>query len=158
MTRQITTHCWCDWQIGIGCLLRETAPLSIRLGSSCFRNPHQDGWRLPTDYRGVQWNFQSTEESYTTWFADTPQPLDEAVKLWAKYTRFHILVIGRANAGKKMLLKRMCNTTEEPSIYDEDKNLVSYWLVVISALIISSPTAQTNLKDAGLVILAPTLD
>jgi ribosome biogenesis GTPase A len=55
----------------------------------------------------------------------------EAAKLRAKYTRFRILVIGRANAGKTTLLKRVCNTTEEPSIYDEDKNLVSYSLIVI---------------------------
>jgi len=45
----------------------------------------------------------------------------QAAKLRAKYTRFRILVIGRANAGKTMLLKRVDNTT------DEDKNLVSYW-------------------------------
>ncbi|KAG5651691.1 hypothetical protein H0H81_007803 [Sphagnurus paluster] len=45
-------------------------------------------------------------------------------KLLAKYTRFRILVIGRANAGKTTLLKRVCNTTEEPSIYDKDKNLL----------------------------------
>jgi ATPase subunit of ABC transporter with duplicated ATPase domains len=59
-------------------------------------------------------------------------PEEEAAKLRAKYTRFRILVIGRANAGKTTLLKRVCNTTEEPSIYDEDKNLVSYQLIVIS--------------------------
>ena len=51
---------------------------------------------------------------------------EEAAKLRAKYTHFRILVIGRANAGKTTLLKRVCNTTEEPSIYDGDKNLVSY--------------------------------
>ena len=43
-----------------------------------------------------------------------------------KYTRFRILVIGRANAGKTTLLQRVCNTTEDPCIYDKDnKNLVS---------------------------------
>ena len=57
---------------------------------------------------------------------------EEAAKLRATYTHFRILVIGRANAGKTTLLKRVCNTTEEPSIYDEDKNLVSYQLIVIS--------------------------
>ena len=46
--------------------------------------------------------------------------------LRATYTRFRILVIGRANAGKTTLLQRVCNTTEDPCIYDEnDKNLVS---------------------------------
>ena len=45
--------------------------------------------------------------------------------LQAKYTHFRILVIGRANAGKTTLLQRVCNTTEDPCIYDDDKNLVS---------------------------------
>ncbi|KAF8152451.1 hypothetical protein B0H34DRAFT_774932 [Crassisporium funariophilum] len=45
-------------------------------------------------------------------------------ELLARYTTFRILVIGRANAGKTTLLNRVCNTTEEPSIYDEDKNLL----------------------------------
>ena len=46
-------------------------------------------------------------------------------ELRAKYTHFRILVIGRANAGKTTLLQRVCNTTEDPCIYDDDKNLVS---------------------------------
>ncbi|KAI9433708.1 hypothetical protein H4582DRAFT_2060681 [Lactarius indigo] len=46
-----------------------------------------------------------------------------------KYRYFRILVIGRANAGKTTLLKRVCNTTEEPCIYDEKSNsLVSFLL------------------------------
>ncbi|PPQ87927.1 hypothetical protein CVT25_001195 [Psilocybe cyanescens] len=40
-----------------------------------------------------------------------------------KYTHFHILVISRANAGKTTLLQRVCNTTEDPRIYNEGKNL-----------------------------------
>ena len=52
--------------------------------------------------------------------------MDSAYDLRAKYTHFRILVIGRANAGKTTLLQRVCNTTEDPCIYDEnDKNLVS---------------------------------
>ena len=39
-----------------------------------------------------------------------------------KYTRFRILVIGRANAGKTTVLQRVCNTTEDPCIYDENSN------------------------------------
>ncbi|KAF8811057.1 hypothetical protein BYT27DRAFT_7185168 [Phlegmacium glaucopus] len=51
--------------------------------------------------------------------------MDDTLKLRQKYTRFCILVIGRANAGKTTLLKRVCNTTEEPCIYDEkSKNLL----------------------------------
>jgi ribosome biogenesis GTPase A len=43
---------------------------------------------------------------------------EEAAKLRAKYTHFRILVIGRANAGKTTLLKRVCNTEEDP-VYSE---------------------------------------
>jgi len=42
----------------------------------------------------------------------------EAAKLRARYTHFRILVIGRANAGKTTLLKRVCNTKEDP-VYSE---------------------------------------
>ncbi|KAG6913486.1 hypothetical protein DXG01_006493, partial [Tephrocybe rancida] len=50
--------------------------------------------------------------------------IEAASKLRDKYTHFRILVIGRANAGKTTLLKRVCNTTEEPCIYDDQgKNL-----------------------------------
>jgi len=48
--------------------------------------------------------------------------LIEAADARKKYTRFRILIIGRANAGKTTLLKRVCNTTEEPCIYDEKNN------------------------------------
>ena len=41
----------------------------------------------------------------------------------AKYNYFRILVIGRANAGKTTLLQRVCNTTEDPCIYDELEDL-----------------------------------
>ena len=41
-------------------------------------------------------------------------PTKEAASLRAKYTHFRILVIGRANAGKTTLLKRVCNTKEDP--------------------------------------------
>ena len=40
--------------------------------------------------------------------------VEEAAKIRAKYTHFRILVIGRANAGKTTLLKRVCNTKEDP--------------------------------------------
>ena len=52
---------------------------------------------------------------------------EEAAKLRAKYTHFRILIIGRANAGKTTLLKRVCNTQEDP-VY----NRVSYQFCLIS--------------------------
>ncbi|KAG6822033.1 hypothetical protein H0H92_015591 [Tricholoma furcatifolium] len=56
-----------------------------------------------------------------------PISVKEAAKLRARYTHFRILVIGRANAGKTTLLKRVCNTDEDPvyntrgehNVYDE---------------------------------------
>jgi len=55
---------------------------------------------------------------------------EEAAKLRAKYTHFRILVIGRANAGKTTLLKRVCNTKEDP-VYSK----VRYQLRLIPSLL-----------------------
>jgi hypothetical protein len=63
--------------------------------------------------------------SYSHWHTTTTMNHRNPYDLRAKYTHFRILVIGRANAGKTTLLKRVCNTTEDPCIYDKDKNLVS---------------------------------
>ncbi|KAG9310045.1 GTP-binding protein [Chiua virens] len=41
-----------------------------------------------------------------------------------KFGRFRILVIGRANAGKTTILKQICNSTEDPEIYDRNGNRV----------------------------------
>jgi len=63
----------------------------------------------------------------------------DAFELREKYKHFRVLVIGRANAGKTTLLKRVCNTTEEPCIYDEhNNNLVSFVLIccIIPVLIV----------------------
>ena len=49
---------------------------------------------------------------------DLAPNLKEAAKLRAKYTHFRILVIGRANAGKTTLLKRVCDSKEDP-VYRE---------------------------------------
>ena len=52
--------------------------------------------------------------------------MSDPYELRMKYSRFRILVIGRANAGKTTLLQKVCNTTEDPCIYDEnDQNLAS---------------------------------
>ncbi|KAG2072219.1 hypothetical protein BDR04DRAFT_1153482 [Suillus decipiens] len=39
-------------------------------------------------------------------------------KIRQKIGRFRILIIGRANAGKTTILQRVCNTGEEPAIYN----------------------------------------
>jgi len=43
----------------------------------------------------------------------------------AKFGRFRILVVGRANAGKTTLLQRVCNTTENPEIFDREGKKVN---------------------------------
>jgi GTP-binding protein EngB required for normal cell division len=50
----------------------------------------------------------------------------ESFNVRQKYSHFRILVIGRANAGKTTLLKRVCNTTDDPRIYNEGMNLVRF--------------------------------
>jgi len=60
--------------------------------------------------------------------SDTKDASKDTFHPHEKYHHFRILVIGRVNAGKTTLLKRVCNTTKEPCIYDERKNLVRFVL------------------------------
>jgi GTPase SAR1 family protein len=51
-----------------------------------------------------------------------PLDIDKAIDLRSQCGHFRILVIGRANAGKTTLLKKVCNSIEDPEIfspYDE---------------------------------------
>ena len=64
---------------------------------------------------------QSLYPSPTTTMMTDSDPYD----FRAKYTHFRVLVIGRANAGKTTLLQRVCNTTEDPCIFDDNQNFVS---------------------------------
>jgi predicted GTPase len=45
---------------------------------------------------------------------------ERRAELAKKAERFRILIVGRANAGKTTILKKICNTTEDPEIYDRD--------------------------------------
>jgi len=42
-----------------------------------------------------------------------------AQQLHEKARRFRILVIGRANSGKTTILQKICNTTEQPEIFND---------------------------------------
>ena len=44
--------------------------------------------------------------------------------LQEKFGRFRILIVGRANAGKTTILRGICNSTENPVIYDGEGNEV----------------------------------
>jgi GTPase SAR1 family protein len=43
-----------------------------------------------------------------------------------KCRKFRVLIIGRANAGKTTILQRVCDTIEEPEIYNKDGEKVGY--------------------------------
>jgi hypothetical protein len=42
----------------------------------------------------------------------------------ARFMRFRILVVGRANVGKTTLLQKVCNATGKPEIFDGKGNKV----------------------------------
>ena len=51
---------------------------------------------------------------------NTPLPpivMDKVIDLRSKCGHFRILVIGRANSGKTTLLKKVCNSVEDPEIF-----------------------------------------
>ncbi|KAJ6452585.1 hypothetical protein C8R45DRAFT_1040303 [Mycena sanguinolenta] len=43
--------------------------------------------------------------------------IEKAIEVRSKCEHFRILVVGRANAGKTILLKKVCNSVEEPEIF-----------------------------------------
>ncbi|EDQ99139.1 uncharacterized protein LACBIDRAFT_317582 [Laccaria bicolor S238N-H82] len=53
--------------------------------------------------------------------------------------RFRVLIIGRANAGKTTILQRVCNTTEQPKIFNPEGHEID-----LSEL---NPTAQRGEHD-----------
>ena len=44
---------------------------------------------------------------------------------------FRVLIIGRANAGKTTILQRVCNTTEQPKIFNREGHEVFDLLDII---------------------------
>ena len=51
----------------------------------------------------------------------------EIENLRERFGRFRILVIGRANAGKTTILKKICDSTEDPEIYNGRGEKVCFW-------------------------------
>ena len=55
-----------------------------------------------------------------------------------KFGQFRILVIGRANAGKTTILKKICDSAEDREIYDDQGTKVwfsfwfrSHWVLIV---------------------------
>ncbi|KAF7343569.1 GTP-binding protein [Mycena sanguinolenta] len=51
--------------------------------------------------------------------------MDQAIDVRSKISHFRILIIGRANAGKTTILKKVCNSVEDPEVYDPDGDKVA---------------------------------
>jgi GTPase SAR1 family protein len=43
--------------------------------------------------------------------------MDKAIEYRSKCKHFRTLIVGRANAGKTTLLKKVCNSIEDPEIF-----------------------------------------
>ena len=56
---------------------------------------------------------------------------------------FRVLIVGRANAGKTTILKRVCETTESPVIYRENGGY-------------RENVRGTKYSSMGLILLSPT--
>ena len=92
------------------------------LGQASSQNPCTSWQQLAL----VQKWCSHEQRSHAVTLPATTMNEGDLYDLRAKYTHFRVLVIGRANAGKTTLLQRVCNTTEDPCIYDDNnKNLVS---------------------------------
>ncbi|KAJ7208975.1 GTP-binding protein [Mycena pura] len=59
--------------------------------------------------------------------------MDKAIDLRSKCKHFRVLIIGRANAGKTTLLKRVCNSVEDPEIYSAKNEKIDVSIVEGSA-------------------------
>jgi GTPase SAR1 family protein len=65
----------------------------------------------------------------------------DPAELRRKYPNFRILVVGRADAGKTTLLQRVCQSTEQPEVFDEEGNQVHaalYNLITLTQLFSST--------------------
>lgn len=55
-----------------------------------------------------------------------PRDSKQLEEIRKQFGRFRILVIGRGNAGKTTILQKVCNTSEQAEIYDQDGRKVLY--------------------------------
>ena len=62
---------------------------------------------------------------------DVERQRKRAQHLRTRTDRFRVLIIGRANAGKTTILQRVCNTTEQPKVFNQKGHEVSHVLDII---------------------------
>lgn len=57
---------------------------------------------------------------------------ERRAKLRERTGRFRVLIIGRANAGKTTILKKICNTTDEPEIYNNNgEKVIGFYALIL---------------------------
>ncbi|KAG1897522.1 uncharacterized protein F5891DRAFT_520471 [Suillus fuscotomentosus] len=56
----------------------------------------------------------------------------DAQELRESIGRFRVLIVGRANAGKTTILQKVCNTTDQPEVYDAKGNKIDAGVVEAS--------------------------
>ncbi|KAJ7212648.1 GTP-binding protein [Mycena pura] len=75
--------------------------------------------------------------------------MDKAIELRSKCKHFRVLVIGRANAGKTTLLKKVCNSIEDPEIFSpEGEKVLSRGLHDIENQLIFKSNPQFVFHDS----------
>ncbi|KAF8221395.1 hypothetical protein L208DRAFT_1328194, partial [Tricholoma matsutake] len=65
--------------------------------------------------------------------------MNRAIEIRSQCRHFRILVIGRANAGKTTLLKKVCESTDDPRIYGANGKEIDTSVV--------APSEQRGLHD-----------
>ena len=89
----------------------------MKVSARCSCDSHNlNGLIIPTSRASFAMS-TSSQPQFTT---------EQIEKIQKKLTRFRVLVIGRANAGKTTILQRLCNTTEEPTIFSPNGEKVGY--------------------------------
>ncbi|KDQ53786.1 hypothetical protein JAAARDRAFT_136699 [Jaapia argillacea MUCL 33604] len=67
---------------------------------------------------------------------------DRTLRLRRKYSRFRVLVMGKANAGKTTILQKVCNTTDQPTILNAQGQKIG-----LSAVAPSEERGVHNIED-----------
>ena len=84
-----------------------------------------------------------------------PIVMDKVIDLRSKCRHFRILVIGRANSGKTTLLKKVCNSVEDPEIFDPSGKMVrgSYYHRTrrVHYLILTQSITAQFYRSAGVI-------
>ncbi|KAJ7872255.1 hypothetical protein B0H13DRAFT_1633946 [Mycena leptocephala] len=75
----------------------------------------------------------------------SPVGIDRTIDLRSKCPHFRILVIGRANAGKTTILKKVCNSIEDPVIFSPSGGKVG--LISLSSVFFPLIAMQRGLHD-----------